>query len=118
MVLARRIVLLLTLSPALGCGGRPASAPAPAPAARRAEVAIENQSAINMDIYVRTRDSAVPLGFVPSQATSRFAITPGLIAGAGVVRFEARPQREGERVVSEPFTVRPGEQLTWVIPPQ
>jgi hypothetical protein len=99
-----------------GCAGHSTSAAEPA--ARRAEVAIGKQSVTGMDILLRTADGAVPLGFAPSNATTRFAITPGLIVGAGVVRFEARPQRGGGRVISEPFTVRPGDHLAWSIPPR
>jgi hypothetical protein len=81
-----------------------------------ATVNVDNRSAFNMDVYVQRRDGPVRLGFAPSKTTTRFTLAPGLIAGSGIVQFSARPTRGGESVSSEPFTVQPGEDLSWVIP--
>ena len=74
------------------------------------------RTAFNMDIYVQRRDGAVRLGFAPAKETTRFPIAPGLIAGSGIVEFSARPTRGGESAASDPFTVHPGDELTWIIP--
>jgi hypothetical protein len=118
-----RTFSLLLLSAFLGLSG-PACAThqgagdsAPAPQAR---VQVENSSSGDMDLYVRTgRERPIRLGLAPASETTTFALAPGLLAGAGLIRFEARPvRRQGEPVLSEPFSVAPGEDLHWRIPPQ
>ena len=81
---------------------------------------IENRASLDMDISVRRNDGVVSrLGFVPGNDTAVFALPPTLTAGAAWVRFEARPTRSsGEPVVSEPFPVTMGEEITWSVPPQ
>lgn len=81
---------------------------------------IENRSSLDMDILVRRNDGrGVPLGFAPGNETTMFALPPSLTAGAAWVRFEAKPARgAGEPVVSEPFPVRMGDEISWSVPPQ
>ena len=81
-----------------------------------ATVSVDNRSASNMDVYVQRRDGPVRLGFSPAKTTTRFTLAPGLIAGSGIVQFSARPTRGGESASSDPFTVHPGDDLSWVIP--
>jgi hypothetical protein len=81
-----------------------------------ASVIVENRSASDMDVYVQRRDGPVRLGFVPAKDSARFALPPGLIAGSGIIQFSDRPTRGGESASSDPFTVHPGDELTWVIP--
>jgi hypothetical protein len=48
-----------------------------------------------------------------------FALPAAVTAGAASIRFEARPvRRSGQSVVSEPFGVQEGEEITWSVPPQ
>lgn len=81
---------------------------------------IDNRASIDADIFVRRNDGQVSrLGFAPAGETTTFALPASLTAGAAWVRFEARPvRRSGEPVVSEPFPVRMGAQLSWSVPPQ
>jgi hypothetical protein len=83
-------------------------------------VRIENRASLDMDIFVRRNDGRVTrLGFAPGNETTRFALPPSLTAGAAWVQFEARPPRDaGEPVVSEPFPVRMGDEISWSVPPQ
>ena len=114
----RRIVLLALSLSGPACGthqAREDSAPTP-----QAQVQIENNSSVDMDIYVR-RQGASParLGLAPGGETTTFGLAPGLLVGAGLIRFEARPVGgRGEAVVSEPFSATRGEALHWSIPPQ
>ena len=73
-----------------------------------------------MDLYVRAgQQRPIRLGFAPGGDRTTFALAPALLAGSGLVRFEARPIRgQGQRVLSEPFTVAPGDTIQWSIPPQ
>jgi hypothetical protein len=81
---------------------------------------IENRASLDMDIYVRRNDGRVSrLGLAPGGETTSFALSPTLTAGAAWIRFEARPVRSsGEPVVSEPFPVRMGDEISWSVPPQ
>jgi hypothetical protein len=97
-------------------GGTPGS-PDPSEQTR---ARIENRSSVDMDIDVRRNDGRVSrLGFASGGETTTFALPPTLTAGAAWIRFEASPVRQsGEPVVSEPFPVRMGEEISWSIPPQ
>jgi hypothetical protein len=81
---------------------------------------IENRSSLDADIFVRRNDGRVSrLGLAPGGKTTTFALPTSLTAGAAWVRFEAKPVRgSGEPVVSEPFPVRMGAQISWSVPPQ
>ena len=105
--------LLLSLLIASGC----ASNPSPGQSDVAVTAMINNQSAFDMDIYVRREASAARLGFAPGLQVTRFALTPPLIAGSPMIRLEARPVHGGDPRVSELFPVHPGDTLTWVVPP-
>jgi hypothetical protein len=80
---------------------------------------VENRSSSDMDLYVASdRGGSVRLGLAPASETTAFKLTTGMLAGAGTIRFQARPLRGGQPVVSDPYKVRPGEQIVWSIPPQ
>jgi hypothetical protein len=83
-------------------------------------VRIENRASLDMDIYVlRSDGQAVRLGFVPGGDTAVFALPRAVTAGAHSIRFEARPvRRSGQSVVSEPFGIQPGQEITWSVSPQ
>jgi hypothetical protein len=111
-----RFPALLLLLTAACFGGRAAS-PEPGDQTR---ARIENRASLDMDLYVRRNDGRVSrLGLAPGNEITSFALPPTLTAGAAWVRFEARPVRgSGEAVVSEPFPVRMGEEISWSVPPQ
>jgi hypothetical protein len=113
--LLRLLALLLVLSAA--CHSRRTGNAEPVDQTR---ARIENRASLDMDIFVRRNDGrGIPLGFAPGNETTTFALPPSLTAGAGWVRFEAKPVRgAGSPVVSEPFPVRTGDEITWSVPPQ
>jgi hypothetical protein len=88
--------------------------------AHQTRARIENRASLDMDISVRRNDGRTSrLGFLPGGETTVFALPPSLTAGASWVRFEAKPVRSsGQPVVSEPFPVTMGEEITWSVPPQ
>jgi hypothetical protein len=110
---ALRLVALSLLAAA--CASNPAPSAAPS---RGAAVRVENQGSLDMDVYVHEHESVARLGFAPSNQVTRLSLPPALITGSGLIQFEARPTRGGERVLSDALTVHPGDELTWVIPPQ
>jgi hypothetical protein len=109
------IFALLVLSS--GChGGRTGNTEPSAQTRAR----IENRASLDMDISVRRNDGrASPLGLAPGNETTSFRLPTAFTAGASWIRFVARPVRHsGETVVSEPFPVRMGEEISWSVPPQ
>jgi hypothetical protein len=117
-MLRLRSVLLLA-GTALGAAGCAANQAGNSDERMQATVTVENRSSFDMDLFVRTERRTTPLGLAPAGETTSFKLSPALLAGAGLVRFEARPVRGQSRPVqSEPFAVRSGEQITWSIPPQ
>ena len=112
-----RYPALLLLMYLVACGtGNPGS---PEPS-NQTRARIENRSSLDVDIYVRRNDGrGTRLGFAPGGETTTFALPPTITAGAAWVRFEARPVRDsGEPVVSEPFPVQIGDEISWSVPPQ
>jgi len=116
----RTALLLLPLVGSLACASNPSRAGAGTQNAdsQSATVTIDNQAAYDMDIYVHQRDNVVRLGFAPAKQETRIRIPPSFIAGSGIIQFEARPKPSGNPEVSDPFTVHPGDTLTWAISPQ
>jgi hypothetical protein len=88
--------------------------------ASQARVDVWNNSSVDMDLYIRAgQRRPIRLGLAPASDTTTFALAPALLVGASLIRFEARPVRgQGEPVLSEPFSVAPGDELHWSIPPQ
>lgn len=115
VTILRRPALILILAAACNSGAPGNTVPDNQTRAR-----IENRASLDMDISVRRNDGRVSrLGFLPGGETAVFALPPSLTAGASWVRFEAKPVRSsGEPVVSEPFPVTMGEEITWSVPPQ
>ena len=112
-------LLLLLLAAACSRGNAPAAGPDP-DTTEQARARIENRASVDMDLYlIRSDGQRMRLGFVAGGETSTFALPATLTAGAMSIRFEARPvRRSGQTVVSEPFGVSRGEELTWSISPQ
>src|SRR5918995_2972783 len=119
-----RMTALLTafgLVAGIACAGNQAGdSTGESPVGELARIEIENRASFDMDVYVRSdRGGSTRLGLAPASETTTFTLAPARLAGAGAVRFEARPVRGGTTpVLSDPYKVRPGELVTWSIPPQ
>jgi hypothetical protein len=119
---------LLFLSFMVGCASSnpaPSDKPAPADATvpdasgEHPKARIENNSSLDMDIYVVRQSGPARLGFVPANQSATFELPPGIVAGSAAVRFEARPVRgSGRPVGSEIFPINDGSEITWTIPAQ
>ena len=120
MLTSLRIPLLLVfLTAACGRGNPPPAAPDP-DATEQARARIENRASVDMDVYlIRNDGQRIRLGFVAGGETATFALPATLTTGAISIRFEARPvRRSGQTVLSEPFGLSRGEEITWSISPQ
>ncbi|HEX7336648.1 MAG TPA: hypothetical protein VF252_05510 [Gemmatimonadales bacterium] len=119
--IVRPLILLFLLTAGCSTSGSntttPAASPEPGDVPR---VRIENRASLDMDIYVvRSDGQRVRLGFVPGGDNAVFALPAAVTAGATTITFEARPvRRSGQTVVSEPFGVHEGVEITWSVPPQ
>jgi hypothetical protein len=111
------LLLLLAAACAGGASGKQNESPEPGDQTR---ARIENRASLDMDIFVRRNDGRVSrLGFAPGEETTSFALPTSVTAGAAWIRFEARPvRRGGDPVVSEPYQVRMGEEISWSVSPQ
>lgn len=112
-----RLFLALALLAAPACAANRSGESDPSLQGR---LEVENRSSFDMDVdIISDRGGAVRLGLAPAAETTTFRLTPGMLAGAGSVRFRARPVRGGsDALLSDPYKVRPGEQIVWSIPPQ
>jgi len=119
MPVLRLPALLLLLTLACSSGNAPDSAPDPE-GPDQTRVRIENRASLDMDIYlVRSDRQSLRLGYVAGGETATFALPATFTAGATSITFEARPvRRSGQPVMSEPFGIQRGEEITWSVPPQ
>ena len=105
--------LLLT-----ACGSRAGDTPPGATPDPSTQLEVVNRSSSDMDIYVVRGGQRVRLGLAPANVTTRFVLTPGQIAGVGLVHFQAAPLLGfGRTIGSEPVILRAGDVVTLNIPP-
>jgi hypothetical protein len=101
---------------AAGCHPAPRERIAPGTAAT---LQVQNQGFADMTIYVlRDNVQRVRIGLSTGNTTQLFKIPADLIAGAGTLRFIADPVGGRRAPVSDEITVRPGDTVTLIIPPQ
>jgi hypothetical protein len=95
-----------------------ACATARAPANPQAEttVRVENQSTMDMNIYVLRGAERIRLGTVTAVSTSVLKIPNNLIFGATPLRFLADPIGSSKMPVSDEIVVAAGDQVTLRIP--
>ena len=110
---ARLAPLLFLLGALAAC----ASNPSPGPSSGTA-VNLDNRSSLDADIYFHTGARTTRLGFAPANEQTRFNLATALLAGAGMVRLEARPTQGGRPTFSDLLSIKPGDELTWVVPAQ
>jgi hypothetical protein len=111
--LAAALVALLTVA---GCTSTRSGAPVP----ERAEafVRVENRSMLDMTIYVVRGGERRRLGLVNALTTQLLSIPSVLVAGSGVLRFQADPIGGRRTPISEEIFVRDGDVVQLIIPPQ
>jgi hypothetical protein len=114
-VLPQRLFLALMLLTLVACtrsrSNRPPAGIEPT------YVRIQNQSWLDMNIYVLRSSQRIRLGTVSANATQRFKLPQNLIFGATPLRFLADPIGSSRTAQSFEIVVSPGDELTLTIPP-
>jgi len=77
---------------------------------------VENQSTLQVTVYVLRGAQRQRLGTAASLRTTRLTIPDNIIFGLTSLRFEVDPLGSRQTPMSEEITVSPGEEVTIVIP--
>ncbi|MDQ3696433.1 MAG: hypothetical protein M3373_00190 [Gemmatimonadota bacterium] len=112
----RRIVLLLLTAALMACAGTPP--PDTDPRTARTTVRVENRAFNDMTIYVLRGAERVRLGIATGHATTVLEIPRGIVTTAMGLRFLANPIGATGTPISDDITVRPGDEVTLMIPPR
>ena len=100
------------------CGSRAGGTPSGASPDPTTQLAVVNRSSSDMDIYMVRSGQRVRLGLAPANVTTQFVLTPGQVAGVGLVHFQGVPLLGLARPIgSEPVMLRAGDVVTLNIPP-
>jgi hypothetical protein len=113
MTVSRRLFVTAASALLAAC----ATARAPANPQAETTVRVENQSTLDMNIYVLRGAERIRLGTVTAVSTGVLKIPNNLIFGATPLRFLADPIGGNRTPVSDEIVVSPGDQVTLRIPP-
>lgn len=78
---------------------------------------VENQSFLDMTIYLIAGAQRVRLGMATGNSTTTLRIPQQYVFGASSLRFLADPIGSNRTPISESITVTPGDEVGLVIPP-
>lgn len=78
---------------------------------------VENQSTLQVTIYVRRDAQRQRMGDASALSTTRLRIPDNLIFGPTSLRFEVDPLGSRQSPISQEITVSPGEEVVLVVPP-
>lgn len=108
------LIALGTLT-AASCGSanpRPGSIDQP----EQTTLVVENQSTLQVTIYVHRESQRQRLGVAPALSTTRLRIPDNIIFGPTPLRFEADPLGSRATPISEQITVSHGQEVRLRIP--
>jgi hypothetical protein len=97
-----------------GCSARSAS---PTPA-ERTVLEVENQTTLDMSVYVVRSGMRERLGTVTAKMTQWFTIPARLIFGPTPLQFQTDPVGGGADPITQEITVVPGDTVVFRIPPR
>lgn len=80
-------------------------------------VVVDNQSMMDMNIYVWRSAQRLRLGTATAVSKTRFKIPTGIIHGMTTVRFQADPIGATRAPISEEITLNEGDEVGLRIPP-
>jgi hypothetical protein len=110
----RAYLALMLASGVAACGGarRPPGAAQPVTTVR-----VDNQSYLDMVIYLLAGSQRIRLGTAGGSSTTTLRIPPQYVFGLTSLQFLADPIGSGRTPVSDTITVSPGDEVRLVIPP-
>lgn len=79
---------------------------------------VDNQSSLDMNIYVLRGAQRIRLGTSTAHLTTRFTIPADLIFGITSLRFLADPIGSTRTPVTDEIAVSPGDEIVLTIPPR
>lgn len=79
---------------------------------------VENRTTLDMTIYALRGSERIRLGTVTALQTAVLPIPSQVIFGTTRLRFLADPIGSNRTPVSDEISVTPGDEVTWVLPPQ
>ncbi|MGQ0767005.1 MAG: twin-arginine translocation signal domain-containing protein [Gemmatimonadota bacterium] len=111
--MSRRAFMSLVAAAAVtaGCGANQPAADQP-----RTMLRVQNQSTLDMNIYLLAGSQRVRLGTATALTTTMLRIPSQFVFGASSLRFLADPIGATRTPVSESITVSPGDEVTLLIP--
>jgi hypothetical protein len=107
--------LIAAISLTLAVCGPTASSETPEPAGETTLV-VENQSTLQVTVYVLRDAQRQRLGTADALRTTRLRIPDNIMFGVTSLRFEIDPLGSRRTPISEQITVSPGEEVTLRIP--
>lgn len=117
---AAAALLAATLALPAACAHNAKSDPNAPPEEQQAgetTVRVQNQSFLDVDVYVYRGDVRQRLGTVTGNSTAVLRIPKGFVFPATPLRFLASPIGGRRQPVSEEITVSPGDEVGLVVPP-
>jgi hypothetical protein len=85
--------------------------------ASRTTLSVDNQSFVDMTIYVLRGSERIRLGTASAASKSQFVIPPDIAETAMALRFIADPVGSNRPSISEEINTRPGDEIVMQIPP-
>lgn len=115
MKIVRRLMVVAACTLAAACASAGAN-----PKTTRGEpatVLVDNQSFVDMTVYVLRGAQRVRLGLATGLSKTRFTLPRGFVFAGTSLRFVADPIGGAKSPVSEEITVGEGEEIELRIPP-
>jgi hypothetical protein len=113
-MLRTRFLLGLVLLIAAGCASRTRTQTPAGPTI----LEVENQTTLDMSVYVLRNGTRERLGSVTAKMTQWFTIPERLLFGLTALRFQTDPVGGGADPVTHEITVIPGDTIVLRIPPR
>jgi hypothetical protein len=79
---------------------------------------VDNQSFLDVNVYVLRGSQRIRLGLASGNTRSRFTIPPNLIFGVTTLRFLADPVGSSRTPISNEIRITEGEEIRLTIPPR
>lgn len=116
-VAARSLLLLVLTVVASACYSSRQTGPLPPAGSDTTPLRVQNQSWLQMNVYVVAGGGRVRLGTVSGNSTTTLQIPRHVVGQGREVSFYVDPVGSSQTATSFEMWVRPGERVTITIPP-